>query len=91
MSAAKRQSAVEAEVIIQNPFIDDLTEFCASDAAGSRTCQSTEKRAGYPANSDPRRAGNESDDSANLSTGHGACDPLGGTTDGAYKGADFPS
>lgn len=38
MTAAKRKSAVEAEVIVQNPFIDDLAEFCASDTASSRTC-----------------------------------------------------
>jgi len=38
MTATKRQSAVEAEVIVQNPFIDDLAEFCASNTAGRRTC-----------------------------------------------------
>ncbi|WP_315865808.1 hypothetical protein [Pseudomonas sp. JV414] len=49
-----------------------------------------ENGVGYSANGDPRRAGNESDDCANLGT-HGAHDPLGGTTNGADKGADFPS
>ena len=37
MTVAKRQSAVETSVIVQNPLIDDFAEFGARDAAGRRT------------------------------------------------------
>jgi hypothetical protein len=37
MTAAKRQSAVETTVIVQNPLIDDFAEFGARDTAGRRS------------------------------------------------------
>jgi hypothetical protein len=90
MTTGKRPPAVETQVVVENPLINDFTEFCASDTTCRCACQSAENGASYSANGDTWRAGDDTDNSANLGPGHDTCGPLGGTTDSADEGTDFP-
>lgn len=85
--AVKRMAAGKALAVVQHLPVEGRTDTGTGNTAGGGTEQAAEQRTGQRAKSDPDRAGNCADSTAEF----GAAQGSSSTADGATGSADEPA